>query len=108
MISVSQMLIQAASVHWRMQFVARMDFRHVRWISRFKDYKRIQALLSAVYYTLPHNRAKVKKVLRQARAHLKDIRTWQSPSPPANGSPLAYTPDPATIRRLNLSCLFEL
>jgi len=36
-----QMHIQAASVHWRMQLVARLDFRHVRWISRFKDTPRI-------------------------------------------------------------------
>ena len=37
MIFVCQMHIQAASVHWRMQLVARLDFRHVRWLSRFKD-----------------------------------------------------------------------
>lgn len=61
---------------------------------------RVQALLNAIYYTLPHDQAKVKAALRRARAHLKDIRTWQSPSPPEAGSPLAYTFDPAIIRRL--------
>lgn len=65
-----------------------------------KNNKQVQALLTAIYYTLPHDRAKVKAALRQARAHLKDIRTWQSPLPPSTGSPLDYTFDPAIIRRL--------
>jgi hypothetical protein len=64
------------------------------------DNKRVQALLTALYYSLPHDRVKVRAALRQARAHLKDIRTWQSPSPPEAGSPLVHTFDPAIIRRL--------